>query len=390
MSQTYESMTTPEGRGREAVRPSEIPAPGWKDILKRVGKAIGDDRVLLVAAGVTFYLLLSFVPALAAFVSLYGLFADPATISEHLNDLRGIVPGGGMEIIEDQVKRLSEQGETTLGVTSLVSVAVALWSANAGVKALFEAMNVAYGEREKRNFLKLNAVSLAFTLGTIASILAFLGVGVVLPLLLNGLGDSAELAIQAVSLGVLAFLLVAALAALYRWGPSRENAKWRWITPGAVLTIIVTILASVLFTWYVANFGSYNATYGSLGTIVGFMTWIWITMIILIAGAEVNSETEHQTRRDSTTGAAQPMGARGARVADQPARGNGGAEPPSADGAQARPSTQPTHEFSAPVAVHHAPAPPRAEGVSFKTLAVALPIAMAVGWFKGRRSQPKD
>ena len=151
MARSYTQGEASEDRGRNASRPSEIPASGWKDILWRVYHEIGDDRVTLVAAGVTFYILLAFVPALAALVSLYGFFTDPATISEHVALLQGVVPGGGMDIIEEQLKRLSEQGKTTLGVTSLVSIAIALWSANAGVKSLFEAMNVAYDEEEKRS-----------------------------------------------------------------------------------------------------------------------------------------------------------------------------------------------------------------------------------------------
>jgi membrane protein len=371
-----EDEAYPDGHGRSATRPSEIPARGWKDVLWRVYQEIGDDRVLLVAAGVTFYLLLAFVPALAAFVSLYGFFADPATISEHMDMLQGLVPGGGMDIIEEQLKRLSEQGQTTLGVTSLISILISLWSANAGVKSLFEAMNVAYDEEEKRSFFKLNLVSLAFTIGTITVILLFLGAALVVPALLEGLGESAELLIRVGSMVALAILLTVALAALYRWGPSRERAKWRWITPGAVVTIIVTIAASALFSWYVANFGSYNATYGSLGTVVGFMTWIWITMIILIAGAELNSETEHQTARDSTTGPARPMGARGAVMADRVGKRYGSRE----SAARQRRDRAGT-DTAAPRAL------PRSEGLSLRRMAVALPAALAMSWMGQRRSK---
>jgi membrane protein len=369
-----EDATYSDGHGRNATEPSGIPPSGWKDVLWRVYREIGEDRVLLVAAGVTFYLLLAMVPALAAFVSLYGLFADPATISEHMGLLRGVVPGGGMEILEDQLQRLSEQGRTTLGLASLVSLAVALWSANAGVKSLFEAMNVAYDEVEKRSFFKLNLISLAFTVGTIASVVVLLGAAVLLPVVLEGLGESAELAIRIASIAALVFLLMVLLAALYRWGPSREEAKWRWITPGAVATIVVTLIASLLFSWYVANFGSYNATYGSLGTIVGFMTWIWITMIIVIAGAELNAEAEHQTARDTTTGPDRPMGTRGAVMADRVGERYGSA----GSAAKRRPDGRRSSSDATPPLR-------RPQRVSFGSVALALPVALALAWMEQRR-----
>lgn len=390
-----------DGHGRSATGPSEIPGRGWKDILWRTYQEIGRDRVLLVAAGVTFYLLLAFVPALAALISLYGLFADPATIGEHVKQLSGAIPDGAMEIIDDQLKRLSAQGETTLGLTSAISLAVVLWSANAGVKALFEAMNVAYDEEEKRSFVKLNLLSLAFTLGTIASIILLLGTAVLLPVILEGLGVAGEFVIRIASIAALTLLLTVALAALYRWGPSRETAKWRWITPGAVLTIIVTIVASVLFSWYVSNFGSYNATYGSLGTVVGFMTWMWITMIILVCGAELNSEAEHQTARDSTTGPEQPLGTRGAQMADRVGKRYG--QEDSRHQAQTEGGTNYGERGDDRAPVGHErqrdydartigqarhdpwPAPRRPERPSLGKVALYLPVAIAVAWFGLRR-----
>jgi membrane protein len=367
-----EGAINDDGRGRSATRPSDVPSPGWKDVFWRVYQKVGDDRVLLIAAGVTFYLLLAFVPALAALVSLYGFFADPATISGHLSALRGVVPGGGMQILEDQLTRLSEQGQTTLGLTSAISIAISLWSANAGVKSLFEAMNIAYDEEEKRPFLKLNLVSLAFTIGAIVSILVMVGIAVFLPWLLDGLGETGALVIRVLSIAALAVLLMLLLAALYRWGPSREDAEWRWITPGAVLTVVVTAIASALFTWYVANFGSYNATYGSLGAVVGFMVWIWITMIILIVGAEINAETEHQTARDTTTGPAQPMGSRGAVMADGvgPRYGSTGALQGQRRGRRASDRDE---------------RPQRSERLSLGQIALALPIALAMNWLEQRR-----
>ncbi len=324
MTQKRHGSTGGNSRGQSASSPAAIPSRGWKDILVRVSGEISKDRVMLIAAGVTFYLLLAMVPAMSAFISIYGLFSDPATVQEQLQMMEGVIPDGGMTILNEQLSRLAGQANSTLGLTLAISLSIALWSTNAGVKALFEAMNVAYGERERRSFIKLTAISLAFTLATIVAGVVGLGVIVLLPTVLQfvGLGQGTEWLIKMGSFALLAVMALLGLAALYRWGPCRENAKWKWITPGAVLTLVVTLLVSVLFSWYVANFGSYNETYGSLGAIIGFMTWIWITSTIVIVGAELNAEMERQTARDTTTEPAEPMGLRGARMADQVAAGS--------------------------------------------------------------------
>jgi membrane protein len=332
------SFSHGERRGRDATGVSEIPASGWKDILRRVYDEVGEDHVLLIAAGVTFYALLALVPALTAIVSIYGLFADPVMLNQHVARLQGIVPEGGLSVLREQLERLAAQGETRLGLTSAVSLAIALWSANSGMKALIEAMNVAYDEQEKRGFVRLTLVSLAFTLATIAALLLMLGLVVVLPVVMEILGfvPGAQLAVRVGGFLLFVAAMIAGLAALYRYGPSRERAKWRWITPGATLAIVVTLIVSGLFSWYVANFGSYNATYGSLGALFGFMTWLWIAATILIVGAELNAETEHQTRRDSTTGPPRPMGSRGAMMADTVGESRGSSDEEA--GATARPA----------------------------------------------------
>jgi membrane protein len=305
-------------RGRDATRVGEIPAPGWRDILWRTWDEFGTDHGLLVAAGVTFYALLAIVPALTALVSVYGLFADPEALNRHIDLLEGVVPGGALDVIREQLQRLTDQGRTRLGLTSAASIAIALWSANAGMKALFEAMNVAYDEEEKRGFLLRTALTLAFTLAVLAAILALVAGGVLLPAVfaLVGYGAGAQWAVRIAGVAVAFLLMVGGLTALYRWGPSRRSAQWRWITPGAVLAMVVIVVTSAAFTWYVSAFGSYNATYGSLGALFGFMTWLWNCATIVIAGAELNAEAEHQTAEDTTTGPPRPMGERGAVMAD--------------------------------------------------------------------------
>ena len=307
-----------KGRGHEAGTPTEIPALGWKDILWRTYEEFGQDRVMAVAAGVTYYALLAIFPAIAALVSVYGLVADPATIQDHLNALSGVLPGGALDIIREQVTRIASQGGGTLGFSFVFGLVLSLWSANAGMKAVIDALNIVYDEEEKRTFVQLNLQSLAFTLGAIAFILLALAAIVVLPIILDfiGLGSGIESLLALARWPILLAVVVAGLAVLYRYGPSRDKAEWKWVTPGGLVAAVLWLVVSMLFSWYVANFGSYNETYGSLGAVIGFMTWIWISSIVVLLGAEVNAEMEHQTAKDTTEGPTKPMGARGATMAD--------------------------------------------------------------------------
>lgn len=299
-----------EARGRSASSPAEIPPAGWRDVLLRVYHNISEHRVLAIGAGVTFYALLALFPALAAFVSLFGLFAAPATVLSELQQWRGVLPAGAIEVIGDQVQRIASSGERTLGVAFFISLAAALWSANAGMKAIFDALNIVYEEPEKRGFLALNAVSLLFTAGSILLLLAVMGAVVLVPILLAHMPDGTGALVVWLGRWPVMFLVVAfALGVLYRYGPSRENARWRWLSVGGVFATAGWLAASMAFSWYAANFGSYNETYGSLGAVIGFMSWIWISVVVILVGAELNAESEHQTARDSTTGHALPRGA---------------------------------------------------------------------------------
>lgn len=306
------------GRGRRADAPSEIPAAGWKEIGWRVWEELGRDRVTLVAAGVTFYVLLALFPALAAFVSIYGFVADPKTIADHIAFLGGLLPHEGLELIRDQLDALLKQNTESLGLGFLLGLGIALWSANNSVKALFQAMNVAYEEREKRSILRLHLVTFSFTLGAILiGVLFLLSVGVVpAALALLRLDAWTEWLIALGRWPVLLLAVGAGISLIYRYGPSRSRAKMQWITWGSALATIVWIAASVGFSFYLENFANYNATYGALGAVVGLMMWSWLSVVILIVGAEINAEIEHQTARDSTTGERKPRGERGAVVAD--------------------------------------------------------------------------
>jgi membrane protein len=314
-----------EGRGRLASTPSEIPVRGWKDILLRVYNNISEHRVVALAAGITFYSLLAIFPAIAALVAIYGLFSDPKSLSAHLDKLSGLLPGGALDVMRDQLARVASQGSSTLGLTFIVSLGISLWSANAAMKSIFDTLNIVYAEREKRSFITLNAISLAFTVAGIFFALLAIGAMVVLPHLLNYLGPSnvTEWLVRIGRWPVLFIVVTLALALIYRFGPSREHPQWRWITWGSAFAAIGWLAASILFSWYAANFGSFNKTYGSLGAVIGFMTWIWLSAIVILIGAEVDAEMEHQTVRDTTTGRPKPLGARHATMADTvgPAQG---------------------------------------------------------------------
>jgi membrane protein len=305
-------------RGRSATKPSEIPAKGWKDILLRVYHRLTEDRILLIAAGVTFYLILAIFPGTTALVSVYGLFVNPNTMVSHLDIIASIAPAGAIEVLRDQLIRLGQQNGAALGISFLVSIAISLWTATSGIKAIFDGLNVAYGEVEKRSFIKLSAIALVFTIGTIAFVLLLLAAVVVLPIALRyiPLPGLTSLGLQVARWPILFVVTVFALSIFYRYGPSRVEPQWRWLTLGSVSAALLWLVASILFSWYVANFGNYNKTYGSLGAVIGFMTWIWLSIIVIQLGAQLNAEIEHQTACQSTEGPSRPLGARGAKMAD--------------------------------------------------------------------------
>jgi membrane protein len=310
----------PAGRGRDADTPADFPAQGWKDIAWRLYKGVQEDRVLLVAAGVTFYGLLALFPATAALVSLYGLFADAETINGHFGLLSGFLPEGAVEIIGDQVRRIAAQGQGTLGLAFLVTLVLSIWGANAGTKSIFDALNIIYKEREKRSFIKLTLWSLAFTASAIILALVALASVVAVPIALRLLGVTNETApglLAVLRWPLLYLVILIALACLYRYGPSRTHPQWRWVTWGSAIAGGIWIAGSLAFSWYVANFGNFNATYGSLGAVIGFMIWMWLSTVIVLLGAEINAEMEHQTARDTTKGHGMPIGDRGARMADE-------------------------------------------------------------------------
>jgi len=267
---------------------------------------------MAIAAGVTFYALLAVFPAIAATVSIYGLVADVKTITSDLSSLGNVMPGGAIAIVGEQIKRVASNSSGALGFAALVGIAISIWSANAGVKAMFDALNIVLKEDEKRGFVQLNLTSLAFTAGALVLVLIAVAFVWVAPLLLQRVGLSGRLD-SLIRIGrwpVLWASLAFVMALLYRFGPSRNDTAWCWISWGSALAALVWILASMAFSWYAANFGTYNKTYGSLGAVIGFMTWIWISAIIVLVGEELNEILDKSRYPEKENLKPHPLGAR--------------------------------------------------------------------------------
>jgi len=314
-----EARAREHGRGRRASSPEHIPWQGWKDILIRTYLEFNRHRLLALAAGVAFYDLLAIFPAITALVTIYGFFASATQIEGDVSLLVSLVPSELLDVIREQTHRIASQGAESLSLTFIGAVLFSLWSANAGMKALFDALNVIYEEVEKRSFVRLNIASLFFTAALIAlAVLNTAAIVIITPII-------ARLRINSLAVGALfifkwLFLfLVAALvlSALYRFGPSRRPAKWRWLSIGSIGGALSWLTGSAAFSWYLARFAKYGVTYGSLGAAVGLMMWLWVTGIAILVGAQLNAEIEHQTARDSTIGDIErPLGGRGATMAD--------------------------------------------------------------------------
>jgi membrane protein len=309
---------TEQGRGRGATKPSEIPAPGWRDILTRVKTEVGSDHVTLVAAGLAMSGLLAVFPGLAATIAIYGIFASPQDVVAHMQVFSGLLPPGTFDLFKTQLQVVTSKTQGTLTLAAVGSLIIALWSAKGGMSALMTATNIAYTEAEKRGFVRQTLVSLAFTLGAIIGFLCVLTLGFAVPVTLKILGTSWWVQLLAGVLRWVALWLVAVLglAVLYRYAPSREHARWHWVTWGSAIAATLWIMVSILFALYVSKFGSYGKTYGALGGMIALLMWFYLSSFVVVVGAEINAEMERQTVRDTTEGPEAPLGQRGAHAAD--------------------------------------------------------------------------
>lgn len=315
-------MSDTRDRGREARTPRDMPAPGWRDVVLRTKTQLTADHVSVVSAGVAFFGLLALFPAIASLVAIAGLVMDPADVSAQLSAVSAILPQDAARIVQTQAREVAQSAGTGTGIGAAAGIALSLYSASKGMKTLIEGMNIAYDEEETRGFVRLNLTALALTLVLILGVLIAVVTVIVAPALLGSLGLN-EAARAAVAWGrwpILAILTILGLAVVYRYGPSRATPQWRWVSPGAVLATLLWVAGSVAFSIYARNFGTFNETYGALGGVIIMLTWLWLSAFVVLLGAELNSEAEHQTRRDSTTGPPRPQGQRGAVKADKTGR----------------------------------------------------------------------
>lgn len=319
MATTANSTQAGGDRGREADSPWQMPPSGWRDALLRTWRESSGDNINLIAAGVAFYFFLAFVPLLAALVLTYGLLADPETVVRHVRALSQMLPTDAARLIGEQLQSVTQAARGEKGIGLLLALLLSLYGAMRGASSIITALNIAYDEEETRGFIKTTVLAFLMTLGVVAvAVLAILGVSVLgyIDEFLSNLSPAFHDLIRIATWIILALVVSSAIAAIYRYAPDRDESKWRWLSPGSLLATVLWLIATLLFGFYVANFGSYNATYGSLGAVVVLLMWLYLSAYVLLMGAELNAELERQTRRDTTRGAPQPQGQRGAYAAD--------------------------------------------------------------------------
>lgn len=304
-------------RGRCANWPLSIPPLGWKDIFWRTYREMGRDRLGALAGGITYYVLLATFPAVAAFVSLYGLIADLPAVERQFAHLSAILPTEAVSLIGAQMARIAAQRHATLGFAFVVSTLLSVWSANAGMKSLVDALNITFDETEKRDYVRRSFLTYVATLAALIFLIVVFAVLVAAPVLFHDMG----LRRFGVWWGPIRWMVVLVTAAggftlLYRYGPSRHHARWRWVAFGGVLAALAWMGVSMSFSWYLNHVAHLGVTYGSLGAIIAYMLWVWISAMVVLTGAEFNAEIEHQTAVDTTIGPVRPVGERGAVMAD--------------------------------------------------------------------------
>lgn len=313
------SKRLPADKGHDAASPLQMPWTAWKDIAKRTWTRSWQDNVGLVAAGVAYYGFLALVPLLGIIVMLYGLFAEPQTVVSNIRALTAILPADVARLIADQLVAAVQTTRETRGVGIIVAMLVALYGGTNGAGSIMTALNIAYEEKEKRSLGRFYLVATAITVIAVVLAVGALVSVTALAFLPNLAPGASPIAIAVGKLGGYALMTLAAAAVaatLYRYAPSREQARWSWITPGSLFAAIAWLLLTLMFSFYVTSVTDYNVTYGSLGTIIVLLTWIYLSAYALVFGAELNSEVEHQTAKDSTTGRPLPLGRRGAWAAD--------------------------------------------------------------------------
>jgi membrane protein len=287
----------------EDVRPETLFRIAWN-----VAMRISRDNLMLVAAGVAFYAMTAIFPAIAAFVSIYGLFADPSRVQDQVSAYSALVPAESLKLLTDALQSFVSKSNSSLSLALVVSVCIALWSAKAGISSLMTGLNIANETTEKRSIFIQQGTGLLLTAGGVLFAGVALTAIALLPIVINFLPLTEE-GKSILGLGrwpLLALLVCLALAVLYRFGPCREKAKWRWITLGSAIATVLWLIASGLFSYYVSRFGAYDKTYGSLAAPVVLLLWFWLSGLVVLIGAEIDAEMEHadgKVARDLPVGA---------------------------------------------------------------------------------------
>jgi membrane protein len=314
--ETDPDTVTDNQRGRRAEQPQQIPPQGWKDIAKRAAKEVKADQVPLLAAGVAFYALLSLFPAIIAGVSIYGLVADPTTVQDQINRLAESLSPETATLVGEQLEQVTGGAGGALGLATVVGILTALWSASSGMKALITGVNLAYDETETRKFVKLRGLSIVLTLGAMLLVGVALVTIVGYPPIADNLPVVLQWVLAVLRFVVLAALLIFGLAVLYRYAPDRDQPRWSWVSWGSGIATLLWVLATIGFSVYANAFGNYNKTYGALAGVIILMFWLFLSALVVLVGAELNTEMELQTAKDTTKGPEQPMGERGGHAAD--------------------------------------------------------------------------
>jgi membrane protein len=313
-----DAPTPAELPGIHADKPTAIPWSGWKQILKRAWAENKADNMPIISGGVAFFGFLSIFPALIALISIYGLVASPESVANQVADLSKQLPQDAAQLIGKQLKAIVDNSGSALSLGLVVSILGALWSASGGMGNLITAVNIAYDEVEARNFVKLRALSLLLTLGAMVFVLVAFGLLAVVPVILDALplGVVGTILAQVARWALLLAMFAGSLAVLYRVAPDRDAPRLRWVSLGAIVVTVIWALVSVAFALYVNHFGSYDKTYGAIAGVIVLMLWLYLTCYLVLLGAEINSEAEHQTAYDTTEGEPEPMGERNATMAD--------------------------------------------------------------------------
>lgn len=316
------SQSSKTSRDRRATSPLSVTRHGWWGILWRVYGSIQQHHIGMMASSIAFYGLLSLFPAIAALISIWGMYADPIQVQQQLINLDQFIPSEAASIIEHQAEVVTANAGRGLNLTAIGSLLFTLYSASKSVQSFTEGLNIIYGEKEQRHFLVQIILNIVLTLGMIMLAIFMLFSVAILPAVMNffPFADTLMMSLYYLRWLIMLCIITLGIAVLYRFGPNRSAPRWEWLSMGTLASTLLWILGSLGFSLYVSHFGSYNSTYGSIGAVVVLLMWFWLSAYIILLGASINCELERTTEKDTTTGRSKPMGQRNAYAADTVAK----------------------------------------------------------------------